>query len=153
MNADHAVRRPTEHPDSAAHPTGRGVARDATAHLGRFDPRRTSWWPLFVLALPSYVISRLCVLVGAAVVAAELRVDANLADERGLAVADPHRTVAPTGSAVRPMVDVLTAWDGLWYLEIVRSGYPRDIPGDVTYHIDEARAAFFPLFPLPPRSP
>ena len=38
--------------------------------------------------------------------------------------------------------------DGLWYLELVRSGYPSTIPPDVTYHVNEARAAFFPLFPL-----
>jgi hypothetical protein len=94
-----------------------------------------------------YVLSRLCVLAGAAVVAAELRVDANLADERALPLADPHGT-ASVGSALRPMLDVLTSWDGLWYMEIVLSGYPRRIPPDVTYHVDEARAAFFPLFPM-----
>lgn len=113
----------------------------------RLDPRRMSWWSLFVVALPVYVVSRLCVLVGAAIVAAEVRVDTNLADEQGLPIADPHGA-APLGNAVRPMIDVLTSWDGLWYLDIVRFGYPRRIPPDVTYHIEEARAAFFPLFPL-----
>jgi hypothetical protein len=101
-------------------------------------------------ALPVYVLSRLCVLAGAAVVAAELRVDANLADERRLPVADPH-LIDPrvaTGNAVRPMLDVLTSWDGLWYMDIVRNGYPESVPADVTYHMDEARAAFFPLFPM-----
>ena len=43
---------------------------------------------------------------------------------------------------------VLTQWDGLWYLEIVRSGYPRSIPADITYFQLEARAAFFPLYPM-----
>ena len=102
-------------------------------------------------AVPAYVLSRLCVLAGAAVVAAELRVDDNLADERGLPLADPHLldgTTTSTTSAVRPMLDVLTSWDGLWYMDIVRNGYPRVVPPDVTYHMDEARAAFFPLFPL-----
>jgi hypothetical protein len=93
-------------------------------------------------------MSRLCVIAGAAVVAAELRVDANLADERNLPVADPHGAGNAASSAVRPILDVMTSWDGLWYLEIVRSGYPRSIPSEVTYHVDEARAAFFPLFPL-----
>jgi 4-amino-4-deoxy-L-arabinose transferase-like glycosyltransferase len=113
------------------------------------DPRTTTWWPILLHALPVYVVSRLCVLVGAAVVAAELRIDTNLAEERSLAVADPH-IVDPenTGSAIRPMIDVLTSWDGLWYVDIIRDGYPKDIPPDVTYHVDEARAAFFPLFPL-----
>jgi uncharacterized membrane protein (DUF485 family) len=90
------------------------------------------------------------VLAGAAVVAAELRVDVNLADERGLSAADPH-ILDPAnyrGSAVRPMLDVLTSWDGLWYMDIVRHGYPTHIPPDVTYHVNEARAAFFPLFPM-----
>jgi hypothetical protein len=112
-----------------------------------YDPRRFSWWTLFVYTLPVYIVSRMCVLVGAAIVAAELRVDTNLADEQGLPLADPHGA-APLGNALRPMLDVFTSWDGLWYLEIVRSGYPTRIPTDITYHVDEARAAFFPLFPL-----
>lgn len=97
-----------------------------------------------------YVLSRLCVLAGAAVVAAEQRVDVNLADERALTTADPHITEIANyrGSAVRPMLDVLTSWDGLWYMDIVRNGYPTSIPPNVTYHVNEARAAFFPLFPL-----
>lgn len=111
------------------------------------DIRTTMWWPMFRHVLPVYAISRACVLAGAAVVAAELRVDANLADERSLPLADPHGT-ASVGSATRPILDVLTSWDGLWYMEIVRSGYPSSIPPNVTYHVDEARAAFFPLFPL-----
>lgn len=106
-----------------------------------------SWWPMFRHVLPVYVVSRACVLAGAAVVAAELRVDANLADEQNLPLADPHGTTS-IGSATRPILDVLTSWDGLWYMDIVRNGYPTSIPPNVTYHVDEARAAFFPLFPL-----
>ncbi len=105
------------------------------------------WGRMIRHALPIYVLSRLCVLAGAAVVAAELRVDANLADERSLPVADPHGTES-VGSAVRPILDVLTSWDGLWYMDIVRDGYPTSVQPDVTYHVDDARAAFFPLFPL-----
>ncbi|NNE10913.1 MAG: hypothetical protein HKN41_01555 [Ilumatobacter sp.] len=107
----------------------------------------TTWWPLFLHTLPAYVLSRLCVLAGAAVVAAELRVDANIAEERGLPLTDPHST-QNTGSAVRPILEVLLSWDGKWYMDIVRSGYPRTIPADVTYFMNEARAAFFPLFPM-----
>jgi hypothetical protein len=40
--------------------------------------RNSQWWRLMWHALPAYVLSRLCVLAGAAVVAAELRVDVNL---------------------------------------------------------------------------
>ena len=113
--------------------------------------RNSQWWRLMWHALPAYVLSRLCVLAGAAVVAAELRVDVNLQDERSLPLADPHivdGTITSTTSATRPMLDVLTSWDGLWYMDIVRHGYPRDVPANVTYHVDEARAAFFPLFPM-----
>ena len=102
---------------------------------------------LLIHALPFYVLSRLCVLVGAAVVATELRVDANLASERGLDVGDPH-DAGRVGGAARPMLDVLLSWDGQWYMRILRDGYPDSIPPDVTYNIEEARAAFFPLFPI-----
>ena len=43
---------------------------------------------------------------------------------------------------------MFTQWDGLWYLEIVRNGYPRSIPANITYFQLEARAAFFPLYPM-----
>jgi Gpi18-like mannosyltransferase len=109
--------------------------------------RDTAWWRLFRHTLPIYIVSRLCVLAGAAVVAAELRVDASLAEEQLLPLADPHGATN-TGSAIRPILEVFTSWDGLWYMDIVRHGYPRNVPPDVTYHVTEARAAFFPLFPL-----
>jgi hypothetical protein len=50
-------------------------------------------------------------------------------------------------SGLGPIVEVLTSWDGLWYFEVVRKGYPRHIPPDVTFFDLEARAAFFPLYP------
>lgn len=108
--------------------------------------RATTWWRLLLHTLPAYALSRLCVLAGAAVVATELRVDANLAEEQQLPLADPHGT-ENVGSAIRPILDVLLSWDGRWYMDVVRNGYPRDVPPDVTYHVNEARAAFFPLFP------
>lgn len=119
------------------------------------SPLATSRWErmrngrafrMLVAALPAYVVSRLCVLVGAAVVASELRVDANIALNDTRYLPDPHSDVS-SGSALKPIVDVLTSWDGKWYLDLVRSGYPRQVPADVTYHMNEARAAFFPLFP------
>lgn len=110
------------------------------------DIRNASWWRMFRHALPIYVLSRLCVVAGAAVVAAELRHDANFAIENGLEP-DPDGLNA-AGSAVEPITNVLTSWDGLWYMDIVRHGYPTSIPPDITYFQNEARAAFFPLFPM-----
>ena len=52
--------------------------------------RDQAWWRMAMHAIPVYVMSRLCVLAGAAVVAAEQRVDTNLALELNLPVSDPH---------------------------------------------------------------
>ncbi len=82
-----------------------------------------------------YAISRLCVLAGAGIVAAGKVVEANDAQ------------LPRPRSAVSLVTDVLTSWDGRWYFEIVRHGYPRTIPPDVTFHMVEARAAFFPAYP------
>ena len=81
-------------------------------------------------------MSRLCVLAGAGVRASQVTVDANIDGE--------PRPGTPLGL----VTGVFTQWDGLWYLEIVRSGYPRSIPPDITYFQLEARAAFFPLYPM-----
>lgn len=102
-----------------------------------------------------YLFSRLCVLVGAAIVAAELRADENLrlAEMPGAPWADPHYAEkAISTSALRPVLDVLTSWDGKWYLEIILHGYPRTVPPNVTYDMVEARAAFFPLYPMAVRA-
>ena len=50
-------------------------------------------------------------------------------------------------SGLGPIVQVLTSWDGNWYFEVTRTGYPRSIPPNVTFNDLEARAAFFPLYP------
>ena len=61
----------------------------------------------------------------------------------------PTTTSNPGRAAHSSLVaEVFASWDGQWYLEIVRSGYPRTIPPDVTYFELEARAAFFPLYPM-----
>lgn len=97
-----------------------------------------------------YLLSRLCVAVGAGVVAAELRADENarIANFPGAPFADPHyfSRAIPT-NALRPILDVLTSWDGIWYLRIVRDGYPTVVRPGVTYFVPEARAAFFPAYP------
>jgi len=97
-----------------------------------------------------YLFSRLCVVVGAAIVAAELRADENYRLElhSWWPGADPHYAgkLIPK-SALRPMIDVLTSWDGIWYMRIVRNGYPAVVRPNVTYDMNDARAEFFPLYP------
>lgn len=98
-----------------------------------------------------YILSRLCVAVGAAIVAAELKADQNkrLADFPFARWADPHYANRPIPTnAVRPIMDVLTSWDGDWYLRIIRNGYPTHVRPNVTYFVDDARAAFFPTYPM-----
>jgi hypothetical protein len=50
-------------------------------------------------------------------------------------------------SGTGPILDVLNSWDGAWYYEVARHGYPHHIPPNITFFQLEARAAFFPLFP------
>ncbi len=95
-----------------------------------------SWPTTLAKAAVAYVASRLCVLAGAAVVASQQ-------------VAEANRLGGPRPrNAVGLIAQVLTSWDGRWYYEIIRGGYPRSIPPAVTYEMVEARAAFFPVFPL-----
>jgi hypothetical protein len=93
-----------------------------------------SWTRAIVVGLTVYVVSRLCVIAGTAVRAAQLTVDARTDGD-------------PDPSAASTIAEVLTSWDGRWYLELVRRGYPDTIPPDITYEQLEARAAFFPLYP------
>jgi hypothetical protein len=93
-----------------------------------------SWYRALAVGMAVYVVSRLCVVAGASVRAAQLAIDARTDGE-----AEPS-----AGSVIS---QVLTSWDGRWYLEIVRGGYPSSVPDNVTYEQLEARAAFFPLYP------
>ena len=99
----------------------------------------------------AYLYSRVLVAVGAALVAAELRADANKVENRFPSGrwADPDYPTSriPTNAA-RPMLDVLTSWDGKWYIRIVRLGYPRFVAPNANYDRLDARAAFFPAYPM-----
>ncbi len=111
---------------------------------------RTAWHRVLRKAGLVYLYSRLCVIVGAAIVAAELTADDNLVKDKlpGARWADPQYVDrAIPRSATKPILDVLTSWDGLWYMRIVRSGYPRSVQPNVTYEVSDARAAFFPAYP------
>jgi hypothetical protein len=94
-----------------------------------------SWRRALIVGLSAFVVSRLCILAGAGVRASQLTVDAN---QDNLPVPD---------TPVNLVTQVFTSWDGNWYLRIVREGYPRSIPPNITYEQEEARAAFFPLYP------
>jgi hypothetical protein len=88
--------------------------------------------------LIAFAVSRFLVLVGAAAASAG----------RASAVAQyPELGLTKPQSALSGIVDALTSWDGKWYFEIVRQGYPHVVPPHITYEQIEARAAFFPLFP------
>jgi len=101
-------------------------------------PRKTT--PFWSSALRrtgiAFIISRLCVIAGAAVVAAEQVVIAN------------HEGQPRPSNAISLITRVFTSWDGAWYYRIIRDWYPHVIPPHVTYDMPEARAAFFPLFPM-----
>jgi len=94
----------------------------------------SSWTRAVAVGLGAYLVSRLCVIAATAVRASQVVVDAR-------ADGEPEPGV---GSLIS---GVLTAWDGRWYLELVRGGYPDSVPANITYEQLEARAAFFPLYP------
>ena len=94
-----------------------------------------SWQRLSIRALVAYVLARLCVIAGAAVVAAQ-RV-----------VQDGLDGIARPTNAVSKITDVLTSWDGKWYFAIVRDSYPSHVPAHVTFDDYQARTAFFPVYP------
>ncbi len=97
----------------------------------------SSPWPSYLKRVSiAYLASRLCVIAGAAIVAAQ-------------EVAEANRLGEPRPkNAVGLITQVLTSWDGAWYLRIIRDWYPTSIPPDVTYNDMEARAAFFPVYPM-----
>ncbi len=98
---------------------------------------------MLLVGLSAYLFSRLCVVLGAAVVAT--------ADAVSVANRPASRSPRNT-SAKQGILDMLTSWDGQWYYRIVRQGYPRSVPAHITFFQDEARAAFFPLFPMAVRA-
>ena len=124
-------------PADAATRTGTaGASPSPAVATAPANGQQRSWSQALTIGICAFAVSRLCVLAGAGVRASQVTVDAAEALE------------PKPGTPVGLITGVLTQWDGLWYLEIVRSGYPRSIPPDITYFQLEARAAFFPLYPL-----
>lgn len=118
-----------------------------------FDPVHDSdaWKRALRRAGFAYLYSRVCIAIGAALVAAELRADANVMDEKfpNAPWADPeYATRVIPKTATGPMLDVLTSWDGVWYLRLVQFGYPHTVFPNVNYDRYDARAAFFPAYPM-----
>ena len=93
------------------------------------------WRVLTLRAMVAYLLTRICVIAGAAIVAAQ-RV-----------VADRFDGIARPTNAVHKITDVLTSWDGKWYFALIRDSYPSHIPKGVTWDDYQARTAFFPVYP------
>ncbi len=81
-----------------------------------------------------FLVSRLLTILGAGIVVV------------GNTVRDNWAGIVPV-RGLTGLVRVFDNWDGHWYLEVVRIGYPRIIRPNATYAYSDARAAFFPLFP------
>ncbi|MET0143714.1 MAG: glycosyltransferase family 39 protein [Ilumatobacteraceae bacterium] len=126
---------PRADPSDRSHPSDPTPNDDHVTTIDTSRPDERTWNTAVAIGICAFVVSRLCVLAGAGIRASQVTVDANNALE-------PR-----PGSPVGLVTGVFTQWDGLWYLEIVRNGYPRSIPPNITYFQLEARAAFFPLFP------
>jgi Gpi18-like mannosyltransferase len=105
--------------------------------------RGRPWRLALVKGAIVYVLSRFVVLAAAGLVAAADAYRSIVNVNEGLVGGSPRPT-----SAAKFVTQLLTSWDGLWYLLIVRKGYPRNVVNPVTYYDDSARAAFFPGFPL-----
>jgi hypothetical protein len=95
---------------------------------------RSDWHRAVFVGLAAYVVSRMCVIAAAGVRSSQVAVDAR---QDGDDVPTAYETIT----------NVLTSWDGRWYLELIRRGYPESIPANITYEQLEARAAFFPVYP------
>jgi hypothetical protein len=82
----------------------------------------------------AYIVSRIVVVMGASIAVAAEAVTARVNEEE------------PKGG-LSALVQVFDSWDGHWYLDVVREGYPHHIMPNVTYFVSDARAAFFPMYP------
>jgi hypothetical protein len=103
--------------------------------LPRILPPATDPWGRTVRrGLLAYAISRLFSVMGAAIAVASDAVWARLNEKE------------PVNGLIG-LVRVFDSWDGHWYLDVVRDGYPHHIMPNVTYFVSDARAAFFPLYP------
>lgn len=90
---------------------------------------RTGTWPWWVQAGGIYAIARLasaCIFMAAAL----------------------HQGVNPWFPAGPDYWNFINIWDARWYGEIVRNGYPAELPLDSAGNVKENAWAFYALFPL-----
>ncbi len=97
-------------------------------------PAHDPWGRAVRRGMVAYVLSRLFCVMGAAVAVAAQAVWARVNEEEPV-------------DGLTGLVQVFDSWDGHWYLDVVREGYPHHIMPNVTYFVSDARAAFFPLYP------
>jgi len=97
-------------------------------------PASDPWGRAIRRGAVAYILSRLFSVMGAAIAVAAQAVWSRLNDEEPI-------------NGLTGLVQVFDSWDGHWYLDVVREGYPHHIMPNVTYFVSDARAAFFPLYP------
>lgn len=100
----------------------------------QLPPATDPWGKALRKAGVVYLLSRLFVIMGAAIAVA------------AQAVVDRTNDLEPE-NGFSALAAILDSWDGHWYLDVVREGYPHHIMPNVTYLVSDARAAFFPLYP------
>jgi Gpi18-like mannosyltransferase len=105
-----------------------------SSRLPVLPPADDPWGRALRRAGIAYLLSRIFVIMGAAIAVAAQAVVARTNNEE------------PIGG-LTGLVQVLDSWDGHWYLDVVRDGYPHNIMPNVTYFVSDARAAFFPAYP------
>ena len=108
----------------------------ATSLTRRFHipPSTDPWGRTLRKAGIVYLLSRLFVVMGAAIAVA------------AQAVTDRTNEIEPS-NGLSGLAAILDSWDGHWYLDVARDGYPHHIMPNVTYFVSDARAAFFPMYP------
>ena len=104
------------------------------SHRLRIPASTDPWGATLRRVAVVYVLSRLFVAMGAAIAVA------------AQAVVDRTNELIPD-SGLLSLAAILDSWDGHWYLDVVREGYPHHIMPNVSYFVSDARAAFFPLYP------
>ena len=97
-------------------------------------PATDPWGRALRRGIVAYALSRLFCVMGAAIAVAAQAVWARVNEEEPV-------------DGLTGLVQVFDSWDGHWYLDVVREGYPHHIMPNVTYFVSDARAAFFPLYP------